>query len=140
MKTPTDPDDELRVLIQKVSRRIRAERAGSGVTDTQLSVLWKLANEGALTPTALAEKERVSAPSMNRTLNALEASRFVQRERSATDARSVLVTITPAGENLIAETRRLRAAWFHEQLAHLSKADREALEAARPVLRRLADS
>ncbi|MBX9717953.1 MAG: MarR family transcriptional regulator, partial [Microbacteriaceae bacterium] len=100
----TDPEEELRVLIQKVARRIRAERAREGISDTQLGVLWQLASEGRSTPGRLAASERVSAPSMNRTLNALEASGLVQRTPSDNDARSVWVTITPAGEQVIAET------------------------------------
>lgn len=136
----TDPEEELRVLIQKVARRIRAERAGEGISDTQLGVLWQLASEGRSTPGRLAASERVSAPSMNRTLNALEASGLVQRTPSDDDARSVWVTITPAGEQVIAETRRLRQQWFHAQLEALTPAERRALEEVRPILRRLADA
>ena len=140
MPKPNDPDEELRVLLQQVARRIRAERAGSGVTDSQLSVLWRLLSGGRTTPGALAEHERVSPPSINRTLNGLEAFGYITREPSSDDARQVWVTLTPAGEELIAETRRLRNAWFHEQLEALSPAERRALEAVRPVLRRLASS
>lgn len=136
----TDPEEELRVLIQKVARRIRAERAGEGISDSQLGVLWRLASDGRSTPGGLATAEKVSAPSMNRTLNALEASGFVQRATSDDDARCVWVTITGAGEQVIAETRRLRQQWFHEQLETLSDVERSALEEVRPILRRLADA
>jgi len=136
----TDPEEELRVLIQKVARRIRAERASEGISDSQLGVLWRLASEGRCTPGGLATAEKVSAPSMNRTLNALEASGLVQRAPSDDDARMVWVTITAAGEHVIAETRRLRQQWFHAQLEALSPAERIALEEVQPILRRLADS
>lgn len=136
----TDPEEELRVLIQKVARRIRAERAGEGISDSQLGVLWRLASEGRCTPGGLATAEKVSAPSMNRTLNALEASGLVRRDPSDDDARSVWVTITAAGEQVIAETRRLRQQWFHAQLEALSDGERSALEEVRPILRRLADA
>lgn len=136
----TEPEEELRVLIQKVARRIRAERAGEGISDSQLGVLWRLASEGRCTPGGLATAEKVSAPSMNRTLNALEASGLVQREPSDDDARKVWVTITPAGDHVIAETRRLRQQWFHAQLEALSPEQRRALEEVRPILRRLADA
>lgn len=136
----TDPEEELRVLIQKVARRIRAERAGEGISDSQLGVLWRLASEGRCTPSGLATSEKVSAPSMNRTLNALEASSLVQRVPSDDDARMVWVTITPAGDHVIAETRRLRQQWFHAQLEALSPEQRRALEEVRPILRRLADA
>ncbi|WAB82502.1 MarR family transcriptional regulator [Microcella daejeonensis] len=140
MSSATDPHEELRVLIQKVARRIRAERGGEGVTDSQLGVLWRLASDGRCTPGGLADSERVSPPSMNRTVNALEALGYVRREPSETDARQVWVTLTPAGDELIAETRRLRNAWFHEQLDALEPAERAALEAAMDALRKLADS
>jgi len=97
----TDPEEELRVLIQKVARRIRSERAGDGISDSQLGVLWRLASDGRSTPGQLATAEKVSAPSMNRTLNALEASGLVQRAPSDDDARCVWVTITPGGEQVI---------------------------------------
>jgi DNA-binding MarR family transcriptional regulator len=138
--TTNAPDDDLRVLIQKVARRIRAERGGEGITDTQLGVLWQLETHGRSTPGVLAERERVSPPSMNRTLNALEAAGFVRREPSDEDARQVWVSVTEAGDALIAETRRLRTAWFHQQLDALEPHERAALEAAREVLRKLANS
>lgn len=136
----TEPDEELRLLVQKLARRIRAERAGSGVSDTQLGVLWRLVSEGRSTPGRLAEAEKVSPPSINRTLNALEASGYVRREPSRDDARQVWVSLTPAGDELIAETRRLRNAWFHEQLTALSAEERATLDAVRPVLQKLADA
>lgn len=136
----TDPEEELRVLIQKVARRIRAERAAEGISDSQLGVLWRLAADGRSTPGALASAEKVSAPSMNRTLNHLEASGLVNRAPSDDDARCVWVTVTPRGEQVIAETRRLRQQWFHEQLTALSDLERSALEEVRPILRRLADA
>ena len=136
----TDADEQLRMVIQRLARRIRGERGGESISDTQLGVLWRLRTDGATTPGELAAAERVSAPSMNRTLNALEASGFIRREPSDDDARKVRVTLTAAGEHVIAETRRLRRQWFHARLEELSQAERAALEAARPVLDRLADA
>ncbi len=136
----TDPDEQLRMIIQRLARRIRAERAGESISDTQLGVLWRLRNDGPTTPGELATAERVSAPSMNRTLNALEASGFVRRDPSDDDARKVRVSLTPSGEHIIAETRRLRRQWFHARLEELTATERAALEAARPVLDRLADA
>lgn len=136
----TDPEEELRVLLQKVARRIRAERAGECISDSQLGVLWHLSSEGRCTPGGLASSEKISAPSMNRTLNALEADGLVAREPSVDDARNVWVSITAAGEHVITETRRLRQQWFHSQLEALSPTERAALQEVQPILRRLADS
>jgi DNA-binding MarR family transcriptional regulator len=139
MVNETDPD-ELRILVQRLARRIRANRAGSGVTDAQLSVLFHLEKQGDSAPGRLAEHDGVTPPSMNRTLNGLEEAGWVTRSPDPDDARKVVVSLTPAGTELIAETRRLRSAWFTRRLAELSTDERRLLEGVTPVLRRLADS
>ncbi|MEO8262915.1 MAG: MarR family transcriptional regulator [Pseudolysinimonas sp.] len=132
-------DEELRILIQKVARRIRNNRARDDLGDSQLGVLFFL-EEADHSPSELAAHERVTPPSMNRTLNGLEQAGLVARHPADDDARRVRVSITPAGLALIAETRALRTAWFSQRLAELSPAERQALDAAGPVLRKLADS
>lgn len=131
--------EEMRLLIQKVARRIRGNRSSS-LSDSQLAVLFQLESIGDRSPGELAEHERVTPPSMNRTLNGLEAAGLVTRHPAHDDARRVRVTLTAAGLKLIAETRALRSAWFAEQLAALGAEDRRALESAIPALRRLAQS
>jgi len=131
--------EELRLLIQKVARRIRNNRSSDDLSDSQLGVLFHLELVGDRSPGQLAAHERVSPPSMNRTLNGLETAGLVARHAAEDDARRVRVTLTPAGVALIAETRALRAAWFSQQLAGLSADERRALEAALPVLRKLAE-
>ena len=132
-------DEELRILIQKVARRIRNNRAGDDLSDSQLGVLFQL-EEGDHSPGELAAHERVTPPSMNRTLNGLERAGLVARHPADDDARRVRVSITPAGLAQIAETRALRTAWFSQRLADLTPDERRALEAVTPILRRLADS
>ena len=132
-------DEELRILIQKVARRIRNNRAGDDLSDSQLGVLFQL-EEADHSPGELAAHERVTPPSMNRTLNGLERAGLVARHPADDDARRVRVSITPAGLAQIAETRALRTAWFSRQLADLTPDERRALEAVTPILRRLADS
>lgn len=136
-----DPtDDELRLLLQKVARRIRNNRGGENVSDSQLSVLFQLDRNGDSTPGQLAEYDHLTPPSMNRTLNGLERAGLIARTPSTDDGRRVIVTLTAAGRDLTAETRRLRTAWFSQRLSELSDRDRAALDAAAPVLRKLAES
>ena len=135
-----DLDDELRIAIMRLARRMRLERADEDVTDGQLSVLFVLTKHGAQTLGALSEHERVTPPSMNRTVNALENNGLIVRESSPDDGRKVLITLTDRALALVAETQRRRVAWFSRQLASLSAAERGALDAAAPILRTLADS
>ena len=135
MLTIVTDDDELRMLLQRVARRIRNNRADGTMSDAKLGVLFRLEKERS-SPSSLAERERVTPPSMNRTLNALEDAGFVRRTPDPDDARKVVVDITAGGHELIAETRRLRTAWFSQRLAELSPGERASLESLVPVLRR----
>ncbi|MFZ2965070.1 MAG: MarR family transcriptional regulator [Rhodoglobus sp.] len=132
--------DELRMAVLRLGRRLRLERAPGDVSDSQLSALFVLWKEGPMTLTALAERERVTPPSMNRTVNGLVEAGLVARSGSADDGRKVLIEATGAGAALAQEIKRRRAAWFSRQVATLDDAERAALEVAAPILRRLADS
>jgi DNA-binding MarR family transcriptional regulator len=132
-------DDELRMLLQRVSRRIRNNLADGTMSDAKMGVLFRVEKDPA-TPSKLAERERVTPPSMNRTLNTLEDAQLIARNPDPGDARKVIVTITDSGLALIRETRRLRTAWFTQRLAELTPAERASLEAVIPVLRRIAES
>lgn len=119
---------------------MRLERPRDDVTDGQLSVLLVISKHGSQTLGALSDHERVSPPSMNRTVNSLEASGLVTREASPDDGRKVLVALTDAAKTLVTETRRRREVWFSRQLSRLSPDKRAVLEAAAPILSELADS
>ena len=133
-------DDDLRLAILRLARRTRAERAGEDVTDGQLSVLFVLWKEGAQTLGSLAEHERVTPPSMNRTVNALVEAGLATRDSSPDDGRKVLIQSTEAGLEIAKETKRRRVAWFARQLATLTPDQRAIIDAATPSLRELADS
>lgn len=134
------PEDDLRIAIMRLSRRMRAERADDDVTDGQLSVLFVLWKEGAQTLGSLADHERVTPPSMSRTVNALVDGGLVTRDSSPEDGRKVLLQATAAGLDVVKETKRRRAAWFAQQLDTLTPGQRVTLNAATPILRELADS
>ena len=133
-------DDDLRIAVMRLARRMRLERGGSDVTDGQLSALFVLAKYGAQSLGSLSEFERVTPPSMSRTVGGLEGDGLVTRTASADDRRKVLIEITPAGLAIVQETKRRRAAWFSTVLAALTDEQRDALDAAAPILRELADS
>jgi len=133
-------EDDLRIAILRLSRRMRLERAGEDVTDGQLAVLSVLWKEGPQTLGSLAEHDRVTPPSMNRTVNALVEASLVTRESSPDDGRKVLITATEAGLAIARETKRRRVAWFARQLDTLTPQERASIDAATPILRQLADS
>lgn len=129
---------ELRIAVMRLARRLRQERSEAELSASQLSALAWISVDGPLTIGRLAELERVTAPSMNRTVNRLVDSGYVMRAGSPDDGRKVLVSTTEAGDTVVHETRRRRDAWLAKRLAALSAEDRATLAAATTILRGLA--
>jgi DNA-binding MarR family transcriptional regulator len=93
-----------------------------------------------MTPGRLAERERVQPPTMTRTVNCLAELGLVTKTADPTDGRQVVVTLTPAGEAEVRETRRRRDAWLTQRLAGLSADDRAVLTRAALLLKEMAES
>src|ERR1700744_3504864 len=113
-------DQEIRLTIQLLARRIRSMQSDETVTEGQRSVLFALSKEGPQTLGSLSEHERVTPPSMNRTINALVEKGFVTRTAATDDARKVRLELSDAGSAFIRETRRRREAWFTKRVAALT--------------------
>jgi len=137
---PDRLDDELRIALMRIARRIRQQRHDDTLSDSQLSVLYVLTQHGGSTLAALAEHERVTPPSMNRTVNCLDEEGLITRSSSPDDGRKVLIEATDAGSELVNKTRQRRAEWFAAELATLTSAEHDALHGAIPVLLKLANS
>jgi DNA-binding MarR family transcriptional regulator len=133
-------DQEIRLAIQRLARRIRSMQSDETVTEGQRSVLFTLSNNGAQTLGSLSEHERVTPPSMNRTINALVKAGLVTRVGAEDDGRKVSIDLSVAGRDYISETKRKRDAWFTKQLESLSPAQRSIIDQSAAILREIADS
>ena len=133
----------LRIAVSRLARRIRAERAASGLpelSDTQFAALATLVPQPAMTPAELAAHEKVQTPSMTRVISVLEEKGLLTRAPHPTDKRQVTLTATAAGRSLVEQVRRLREAWLATRLRELSAQERSVLRAAAPVLDKLSKS
>lgn len=128
---------DLRMAVVRLSRRLRAQRVDTSVTLTHLAAMSTLHLHGPMTPGELAAHEKVQPPSMTRVVCALEERGLVARTAHPTDGRQVIVTLTPAAVDLLAEEVRMREAWLSHQLAALTPLERETLRAASEVIGRL---
>ena len=128
----------LRLSVMRLARRMRAERAATSLSLTQLAALATLERHGSLTPGELAAQERVQPPSMTRVVAALQDAGLVRRSPHPSDGRQVLLEVTPAAVALLREDRRRREAWLAQRLAELDDDDRQVLARAAQVLDRLA--
>ncbi|WP_314732526.1 MarR family transcriptional regulator [Microbacterium sp. Marseille-Q6965] len=127
---------EIRAATFRLSRRMRQQRAVADMTDGQFAVLAHLSSLGSHTLSALAEREGITAPSMNRTVNALEERGFLTRTEDAADRRRVVIAITDAGRAVVKETTRRRDEWLGRVLADLSPEDRAVVRRAAEIILR----
>ena len=93
--------------------------------------------EGPLTPSEIAQRERIQRPSATRMLARLEAAGLITRAADPGDRRSALVTITPAGSALLATARTRKDAFLSARLEALDAEDRATLERAAALLERM---
>jgi DNA-binding MarR family transcriptional regulator len=133
-------DQELRFTIQRLARRIRSMQSDESVTEGQRAVLFALSNDGQQTLGSLSEHERVTPPSMNRTINALVNDGLVTRVGATDDGRKVTIDLSEAGRTFVRETKRKRDAWFTRQLTALTKEQRSIVDQSIAILREIADS
>ena len=138
MATIAEQSTELRLATFRLSRRLRAEKSDEALSDGQVAVLGVLFRQGAQTLTQLAERERVSAPSMNRTVNCLEETGYLQRVADDVDRRKANISLTDAGRELVKATTSKRDAWLTVRLRELSKEDRAVLARAAELMGGLA--
>jgi DNA-binding MarR family transcriptional regulator len=127
---------DLRLACMRISRRVRFEST-QVVAPHQFSVMARL-EDTALTPRSLAEIERVSPPSMTRTVAGLVERGLVIRTDDPLDGRQVFISLTPQGLLLLMETRRRRDAWMATRLKGITADEREVLIRATAILTRVA--
>ena len=128
---------ELRVVLGQLIRRLRAEHRFSL---SQGSVLGRLDRCGPQSVADLAAAERVRPQSMAQTVGDMEDEGLVERNPDPNDRRRALVSLTAAGRENLAASRRDREGWLVRALEQLPPEDREAVERAVPILERLADA
>jgi DNA-binding MarR family transcriptional regulator len=128
---------DLRIATFRLARRMRTQRAVDSMSDGQFAVLAGLFVHGPHTLTELADRERVSAPAMNRTVNCLQDAGYVTRSADENDGRKVVIDLTDAGRTVVDETARRRDAWVEEALAEISPDEREVLARAAAIMQRM---
>lgn len=129
---------DLRLACMRISRRVRFE-GSEDVPPHQFSVLVRL-EEATRTPKELADFERVSAPSMSRTIGALVEGGLATRTPDPADGRQAIIALTDAGARAVRRTRRSRDQWMLARLRDLTPEEREVLARASAILARVAAS
>jgi DNA-binding MarR family transcriptional regulator len=130
---------DLSLAVMRLARQLRFRNPSQPVSLSQLSALATLDNEGAMTPGALAIRERVRPPSMTRVIASLADMGLVERAPHPVDGRQVLVTVSQSGAELVKAARRARQEWLAERLATLDSGQRDMLRNAADLISALVD-
>ena len=126
----------LRLAIVRTARRMRQE-AGADLSPTLAAALGTIDRHGPLTPSELAEVERIKRPTATRIAATLESEGLITRAPDPADGRASLLNISPAGRALLRSLRKRKNAYLSRRLRALDDADVEALERAAEVLERM---
>src|ERR1700754_2115739 len=115
----TDLAHRLRPVLTRLARRMRQEASGD-LSPTQSAALATIDCHGPLTPSELAERERIQRPTATRVLARLEEAGLIERTADPADRRSSLVATTGAGHELLLAVRDRKDAYLAERLDRLT--------------------
>ncbi|WNI33705.1 MarR family transcriptional regulator [Streptomyces sp. ITFR-6] len=129
---------EVRTVIGRLRRRILNAAEAEDITFGQESVLTRLSASPGITASELATAEGVRHQSVTATLASLTALGLVERRPDPGDGRRLLVALTEAGHQRVAEGRQARQEWLAGELQErCTEEERQAVIAAMAVLERL---
>ena len=143
LEMPSLPDMavDLRVLLGKLTRRLREEARAGDFTLSQRSMLGRLEREGPATVTTLAKGEGVRPQSAGATLAVLEAAGMVAGTPDPADGRRTILSLTPVAREMIKASRAARQDWLLRAIrSKLTPHEQVELATGMELLERIAES
>jgi DNA-binding MarR family transcriptional regulator len=143
VNTPGDPDpaagfaaawEEFVLAIRRA--QARGQQSAEDLTLAQYYMLFPLTSEAALPVSRLAHYAGVAAPTATRMIDSLERGGTVRRERTHDDRRTVLISLTPTGHELMVRKQQELAQRRRTLYERLEPDEREPSER---LLRHLAE-
>jgi DNA-binding MarR family transcriptional regulator len=127
--------------VVRLGQRLRAERPTPSEPPLRLSVLGQLSRNGAMTPGALADADRLQPQSLTRTLAGLLEDRLISRQPDPADRRRALLVLTAAGQDVLHSDMRARDGWLADAMAaSLTSTECEVLRLAGDLMEQLAET
>jgi DNA-binding MarR family transcriptional regulator len=137
-RSAAEPTERLRAAIGRLSRRLRPTLAGSGLSPSQISVLFTVVRLGPVGLSELADIESLNPTMLSRITAQLSEAGLIVRSADPGDRRSANVAATPAGRRIRERIHRERTRALSAIVDELEEPEREALWQALPVLESLA--
>jgi DNA-binding MarR family transcriptional regulator len=126
--------------VSRVSRLLVASLPRSGLSQTKLSALASLLRDGPTNARTLSERMAIRPQSLTRILAGLESEGLVFRIRAAEDGREHILSLTPAGVELMRQEGLRRDALVRDVMQHaLTRTEIELLAIAGRILEKMAD-
>jgi DNA-binding MarR family transcriptional regulator len=132
-KTLAEAAAHLRLVINRAARRMRQE-AGSELRASSASALTSVELHGPLTPSELADIERVKRPTATRILRGLEEEGLVERTPDPKDGRSALISLSGEGRERLRRLRQRKNAYLARRMRDLDPDEVATLERAAEIL------
>ncbi len=127
--------DRLHSAAIHLLRRLRIQDLASGIGPAKLSALSVLVFSGRpLTLAELASAEQVKNPTMSRLIAGMQRERLVRVTPAKEDARSILITPTKLGRDLLLAGKQRRVESLAKALKQCGDPQLESLERSAEVL------
>ena len=123
----------LRWAITRMARRLRQE-AGTDLGPSQVAALATIERHGPLSPSEVADRERIKRPTVTRIVRHLEAAGLVERVKDPEDGRASILSATSGARELLKRLRARKTAYLARRLAAMEAEDRRTLERAAELL------
>ena len=119
-------------------RGIKVADQETGISSPRLSALSVLVFAGPQSLASLAAAEGVKPPTMSKLIAELEAAGLVEKSPDPEDGRGLIISATTKGRKIMLQGRDRRLALLRERLDGLSEREIARLDAAAPILLKLA--
>jgi DNA-binding MarR family transcriptional regulator len=137
----TEVASRLRLAIVRTARRLRQEASeaegGAELSPTLTAALSTIEHNGPLTPSELADRERIRRPTATRIVSTLEANGLVARTGDPSDRRASLISATAEGKALMKRLRGRKNAYIAKRLRKLDDGEIRTLDRAAEILERM---
>ncbi|MFJ2840549.1 MarR family winged helix-turn-helix transcriptional regulator [Streptomyces griseofuscus] len=136
---PAELTDALVGIQRLIRRRLRGGLTGPRLRGAEVELLRLVESRPGIGVSEAAKELHLASNSVSTLVNQLVRDEYLVRETDPADRRAARLRLTGAAEKRLEDWHRRRAELVGGRLARLDGADRDALRAALPALRRLAD-
>lgn len=138
MRPQSHATGELIDVVNLVTQAFWAElrRSGSTIEMSQWSTLRRI-GRSPCTMSELARYKGVGLPTISKSVDMLVRRGWVERWVDKADRRQTLVRLTAAGRRILADCCRALEDFLDQRLAHLSAAERKAVDDSLQLVRKV---